>query len=530
MQNSHATTPSVLPALARNRTILLSPNRQMLCFLAFMVVLWTLLCAVSHRSPDADGMEQLVWAASLELGYYKHPPFPTWIMYLLTQIVGRPYWLSFFAGMLSSALGLWFVWLLGKEMTTARNAFIATALVSTTIYFSSRGTIYNHNTAQFWSITASTWLLYRALRYRKMSSWLWLGVVSALAVMTKYSIVIQWTGFFLFMLRQRSFESSATWKGLGLAAVSFIVVASPHIFWLFDNQFLPLQYADNSMAVASRQECLLLIVNFVLDQLARLSPMLAVWLAWLWWTRKPADCRPSAGAGMPTTQTRDKPIRYYQQFNVWDRSFILWVGLTPVIATMLVSALLGTRLMASWATTFFVLYGYFVLWALHGPARLVFRRIIVLAVSVHVLMAAGYALGRGPLAWYAGHDSRSLFPIAEVATQMQKVWSEHVPGRPLRMVAANTWLGGSVAIHADHDVQVFVNGSHLESPWLPRDHQQDCGMLVVYTSLWGGPAPALLKLHAQAAWHGATYVRWSNEHSTLIDLHWGIIPPGPACR
>src|SRR5690606_21799670 len=132
MHNQSTAALLSLPIARNNGFVRLSPNQGMLCFLAFMVALWTLLCAISHRSPDVDGMEQLVWASSLELGYYKHPPFPSWIMYLLTQMMGRPYWLSFFAGMLSCALGLWFVWLLGKEMTTARNAFIATALVSTT--------------------------------------------------------------------------------------------------------------------------------------------------------------------------------------------------------------------------------------------------------------------------------------------------------------------------------------------------------------------------------------------------------------
>ncbi|MFA5491040.1 MAG: glycosyltransferase family 39 protein, partial [Candidimonas sp.] len=359
MRNPSITTHPALSAPARNRAILLSPNRQMLCFLAFMVMLWTVLCAVSHRSPDADGMEQLVWAASLELGYYKHPPFPTWVMYLLTHVFGRPYWLSFFAGMLSSALGLWFVWLLGKEMATARHAFIATALVSTTIYFSSRGTIYNHNTAQFWSITASTWLLYRALRYRQACAWLWLGVVSALAVMTKYSIVLQWAGFFLFMLRQRCFAQAGTWKGLGMAAAAFVVCVSPHLWWLFDHRFLPLDYAGNAIDMPSRLQGLLLIIHFALDQLARLSPMLAVWLAWLWWARISAGRAKSAAADsrawQPAATERERPTRYIHHFDEWDRSFLLWVGLTPVIATLLASALMGTRLIASWATTFFVL-------------------------------------------------------------------------------------------------------------------------------------------------------------------------------
>lgn len=50
-------------------------------FLVGMVLLWSVLCTVSHRSPDADNIEELVWASSFEWGYYKHPPMPTWILY-----------------------------------------------------------------------------------------------------------------------------------------------------------------------------------------------------------------------------------------------------------------------------------------------------------------------------------------------------------------------------------------------------------------------------------------------------------------
>ena len=149
------------------------------------------------HTPDLDGMEELVWASSLELGYYKHPPVPSWFMHVLTLIVGRPAWLTFFAGQLFSAIALWFIWRLGCEFTSPRRAFMAMLLVSATIYFSLRGTIYNHNTVQLWSIAAATWLFYRALRYRQLAAWAWLGAVGAIAIMTKYSAVIQ---FFAFLL------------------------------------------------------------------------------------------------------------------------------------------------------------------------------------------------------------------------------------------------------------------------------------------------------------------------------------------
>jgi hypothetical protein len=499
-------------------------NLQVLLFLAAMVGVWTFLCAVSHRAPDLDGMEELVWASSLELGYYKHPPVPSWFLHVLTQIVGRPVWLTFFAGQLFSAIALWFIWRLGCEFTTPRKAFMAMLLVSATIYFSLRGTIYNHNTVQLWSIAAATWLFYRALRYRKYSCWAWLGAVSAIAVMTKYSAVIQFAAFLLFMLRQGSLTDGRVWKGLAVAFCCFAIVLLPHLYWLALHEFQPLRYADSSLEAGGHLAAFKSILDFTLDQLARLSPMLVVALAWAYWTRRGEQrVGGTAAAAGPKNS-------YAAALSKWDRSFLLWVGLTPFLATIMISALLGTRLVASWGTTFFVLYGFLVLWWMHGDERTNLRRIAILVVSAHVLMALGYAVGRGPLAWYSGRDTRSMFPGAIISAHMNAVWQKHVPETPLTLIASDTWLGGNIAIHSGPAAQVFINGSHEESPWLDRDDALTCGLMVVYSKQTKGePAPAIKKLFEQGRWHGIAAVPWSSEKSPAIDLNWAIIPPDASC-
>ncbi|MFW7343529.1 glycosyltransferase family 39 protein [Pollutimonas sp. H1-120] len=500
-------------------------NLSVLLLLLGMVALWTILCGISHRAPDLDGMEELVWASSLELGYYKHPPVPSWFMHVLTQIIGRPVWLTFFAGQLFSALALWFVWLLGREFTTPRKALIAMLIVSTSIYFSLRGTIYNHNTVQLWSIAAATWLFYRALRYQGASNWLWLGAVCAIATMTKYSAVIQFTAFLCFMLRQGSFKDPRNLKGLAWALAAFVVVISPHVYWLAIHSFQPLRYADSSLDTSGYLDAFKHILDFTLDQLARLSPMLAVWLAWAWWNRRTA---PRAVYAVDAQVERKK--YYASELSAWDRSFLLWVGLTPFVSTVLISALLGTRLVASWGTTFFILFGFYALWRISGDERTALRRIAIVVVAIHILMAVGYAIGRGPLAWYSGRDTRSMFPGAIISQQMDAIWRQHVPEIPLTLIASDTWLGGNIAIHRGPDAQVFINGRYEESPWLDPATALDCGVLLVYSRRTRDePDAQLLRLFELARWQGMIDTPWSSEKSPMIDLNWGIIPPTEKC-
>ena len=84
-----------------------------------------------------------------------------------------------------------------------------------------------------------------------------------------------------------------------------------------------------------------------------------MWLIWRAWERR----RPA---------TRFEPEdneRWSSGLTPWDISFLRWVGLTPVIATLLVSTLLGTRLVAAWGTTFFMLWGFYMLWVIRGEER-----------------------------------------------------------------------------------------------------------------------------------------------------------------
>ena len=497
-------------------------DATMALFLVSMVVVWTVLMAVSHGAPDLDGMEELVWAVSLEWGYVKHPPLPSWVLHGLAQLLGRPLWLPFFAGMSSSALALWFLWLLGREFLNPARAAAGVLLVSVTLYFSIRGTIYNHDTAQLWSVAATTWLFYRAMRYQQRSTWLWLGAVAALCTLTKYSAVILFTAFFLFMLRHRGLTDRRTLGGVGYALVAYVVVLLPHLIWLVASDFAPFRYAGGSLDSGGRIDALKDGVSFVGTQIARLAPMGVAWLAWRWWMHR----RPAPATDEHAGQSWAAAI------SPWDKSFLLWVGLTPVVATLVVSALLGTRLVAAWGTTFFMLWGFYLLWAIKGDEREVLRRIAVVVIALQLAMAMGYAFARGPLAWWNGRPARSTFPGAEISATLNRIWAEHLPGTPLRVVASDTWLGGNIALNSGADIQVYINGRPEESPWLDAQRAEGCGLLVVYsrvTRRGAEPAEALLELAGRAQWSGVAEQQWSSKGSPIIDLNWAILPPKEDC-
>lgn len=517
--------PPKIPLLARPPGTAL----VLLCLLG-MVVLWTTLCALSHSAPDLDGMEELVWGASLELGYTKHPPLPSWFMYFATGIFGRPVWLPFLMGQLFSALGLWFVWKLGRELTTPHRALIATLLVSVTAYFSLRGTIYNHNTAQLWSIAASIWLFHRAAHHGRTRDWVLLGAVCGLAMMTKYSALIQFAAFFLYLLRTGALRSGRTWRGVLWATVAFLLVLSPHLWWLAQHRFEPLFYADASLQAGGRLAALGELLSFILDQAGRLAPLVLALAAWALWRKRAGDRAPGHAANDESFDTGHPALRYWHDFSVRDRQFLLWVGLTPFIATVVISALLGSRLEASWASTFFVLFGFYGLGWLRGPQTVQLRRILIVVAGLHIVMALGYAIARGPLAEATGKAARSTYPGRALATVALRHWQEYQPGRPLRVIVSNTWMGGNIAVHVGPQTQVYIDASDEHSPWFGPGTALRCGAVVAFSGRGrAAPAPAVQALYDAAPWKGVDDVPWSGPKGPQIDLHWAVLPATPDC-
>lgn len=500
---------------------------SVVCSLVILVFLWTILTGISHTSPDPDNIEELIWASSFEWGYYKHPPMPAWFMYGLVSVFGKHIWLTFFAGELSSAVALWFIWRFGCEFTTPRRSMIAMLMISVSSYFSVRATMYNHNSVQMWSIVASTWLYYRSLRYGRLSDWFWFGTVCGITFLTKYSALIQFTAFLAFLLRHRYWRNAAVLRGLALATAVFIAVISPHILWLFHHGLGPLQYAEHSISAIGdpKYSRFSQIFGFLSTQAGRLSPMAIAGLALYIWSRKAKQNRHD---GVHCAE----PTNYWYALSPWDRSFLLIVGLTPLISTVVVSSIMGTHLGSSWASTFFVLFGFYTYRWLRINENIALRRVMTVIFALQILLATGYAAG-GPLAYYTGYVTDATYPGAVISRKLQAVWYRYVPDKPLALIASNTWLGGTIAVHMKHNANVFIDGEMKKSPWLTsRSEAIRCGMLVAYSTSdhSGGPSAEIRDLYEASPYKGALRQQWSTPHSPIITVYWGVIPPRPDCN
>ncbi len=495
-----------------------------IALLLLHLALWTFFTSISHRAPDWDNMEELVWAGGLEWGYYKHPPMPSWILHGLTLVFGRPVWLTFFTGQLSVVLALWMIWKLGCEFTTQRRALIATLLVSLIAYFTVRGVMNNHNTMQLWALAGAIWMLYRASHRDSLLAWAALGFFSACAFLTKYSALVQFAAFFLYLLLAGHLKRAATWKGIAVATAVLVAMVTPHLLWLKQQASGPVSYASSEMVpLTSYLDELKDLTSFLVTNFGRIAAMILALLIVAGWA---ARAWKKSGMGV-------KPPRIAAELAASNRFFVLLIGLAPLVLTMLIAGAMKIPLAAHWATTFFLLFGFFSFWLLRsGDDAALLRKTVIVVVLFQVIGAAGYGLARGPLADKSGRPSRATFPGAEVSAQVHAEWKKHMQ-LPLTVVASDTWVGGNIATHIGREVQVLIDGDYGKAPWVNEAHTEQCGMLVAINRSADNPDivdPGIISLMAQATEHGTVEIPWTRKPGgPIVTIEWGIIPPLDSC-
>lgn len=514
-------TPADAPAFGQRRIGLIV---AMLCI--GQILLWSVLGGLNYTGPEIDSAEQFVWAFSMENGYWKHPPLPSWIMHGLMQVFGPSVMLPLVAAQTSIVLALALTWRLGCEFMSPARSLIAMALTSLVTYHNIGGDSFNHNTVLLPFQAATLLLFYLASRRQMVHLWALAGLFAGLSMLVKYVALLPLVGLLVYFALDRSLHTRQSLRGLLLAFAAFAVVLVPHLLWLRATNFLPFRYAQGvTQELPGVLATLRGLADFGLTQILRLLPfLLGLWLV-------VKSSRPALAAFAPTPAPT-KPIAAN------DRLFVWICACAPLLITMAIGLVSETALQARWGTNAFLLAGMLTmtLWRrADDPATL--RRCIQTVVAIQVLLCLGQTLGKTVVADHFQRPTRANFPGAALAQQARETWAAH-SDVPLRLVVSDIWLGGNIIANSPKRLAVLIDGHHFKSPWVRDEAVGRCGALILddTTPDAAGRAPpnsALDALMARAEFTGSWTLPWSSpglrvgtaERGTV---RWGIILPHSA--
>jgi 4-amino-4-deoxy-L-arabinose transferase-like glycosyltransferase len=427
--------------------------------LAVFALAWITLLVSTSATPPADNIEQMVWVQSLQWGYYKHPPFPTWLYWVAVQLFGSRPSTSYLVATLLNLSSLTIFWLLVRKLRSRRFAQIALLAVLGITYYNARFTTLNHNTVLMLVSAISAALCWKACTTHHLRWWLALGVALGVGLLTKYQIAVTMVCVLAFWLTQRGWRDARQRLGLLSAALIALIMFVPHLQWLRSHDFGPIGYAMDSAlgAALTPAERLLDVANWLADQL--LNRAFAAWLLLIvvaWWHGRTRGPDPLRGAA-------EVPVRDAQ------RAFLLCWGLVPLLFMPVMGLAAGSHLHLPWGTPYLLFAVPAVMELTAGrvnwsavPMREATRAFLLIqAVLLGLSFATSY---RGPAALRDTHwrnfDSQAL------VRQLEPALREALHGQAVAFVAGPQNLAGALALQLPERPSVLIDGPMERNPWL----------------------------------------------------------------
>ena len=451
--------------------------------LLLYAAVWLALLAATSLSPPTDNIEQLTWLHSLEWGYYKHPPLPTWLLWLPAQLFGANAWTSYATGAALTLAAMGLMWRLLARLRGRRHATLALLAMLCITYYNGRLYYYNHNVVLMFFASASAALCWQAHSSRQLRWWAALGVALGLGLLAKYQVVVTMTSVFVFWLSQRGWRDPLQRRGLWLALLIVLVMFTPHLLWLSTHDFAPFRYANETslglhLGVAQRwTEALHWLVDQVANRALPAWALLAVALYASRRSAKPPDEVETAAekAAQAVSVAAADP-----QQHAAGRALLLCWGLTPLLFMPLVVVVAGAEPQLQWGTPF-MLFAVPAAMEWVGPrggwARLPLRPALIAFAVIQglLLLLSQLTSPSGPAALRDRHwrsfDSPALAALLEAPAR------QALSGGPICVVSGPPKEAGALALRLTDRPLVLIDGRYDRSPWVSAELVQRCGVL-----------------------------------------------------
>jgi 4-amino-4-deoxy-L-arabinose transferase-like glycosyltransferase len=220
-------------------------DRAIVPVLAVYCALWALYGAIAKGSQDVhfDMGEMVAWSRETFWGTPKHPPFGAWLVSAWFSVFPLADWAYYLFAMVLATLALWIAWRVAGRYLDAERRIVGVALLTLVPFFNFHALKFNANTVMIPLWAATTALFLRSYETRNPVWAVLAGLAAAAAMLGKYWSIVLLLGLGLAAIadprRGAYFRSSAPWATIAAGLLGL----SPHVGWLFDNDFTPFTYA-----------------------------------------------------------------------------------------------------------------------------------------------------------------------------------------------------------------------------------------------------------------------------------------------
>lgn len=470
-----ADSESTNQSLPHAASVRLLRARWVLSGLALFCLAWTAYLHSFAPAAPVDNIEQLTWVRSLEWGYHKHPPLPTWLIWPAVQGLGLHAGTSYLMGALTKGLALAGFWWLMLRLRGPQYAAIALTAACCIVYYSRQLHLYNHNVVMLLTVVVAADCAWQAWRRRSLAWWGLLGVALGLGFLTKYQAVVTLCCVAVFVTLAGGWRDPLHRKGAALAVLVAAVIAAPHLWWLQAHPVNPLTYAMSSSLGAGvdwptrASTVLAWVINHLFNRgLGALVLLLA--LAW-WHRRPPPGSQPDESGGQPADAAR---------------LLIFAFACVPVAFIVLTVMLLGAEARKHWGTPYLIWMVPAIMEEVGSVRwqRVPMRHVLGLFLLIQMAMVTSHKMftvtRELDTARSGPGQPMAMNWAADLARQARREL-----GGPILLVSGPESMASALSLELAERPLVLLNGDLAISPWVPAGAPGSCGGIEIG---WG-PAP-----------------------------------------
>ena len=390
-------------------------------FLFIHLLLWTLIPSLTNVNLPLDTIEALAWGSNLSWGFNKHPPFSAVAVEFFYKIFGNQDWAYYFLSQLFVISAFIAVFNFAKDFfKNDYLAFLSVLLLESIFYYNYTSPEFNVNISQlpFWAL--SIFFAWRCIKYDKYLDYIFLSVMFGLGILSKYIFLYLVLGIkllFLYLLIKKKIKS---YNFLIIGPLVLLIIL-PHIFWLFDNNFITLSYGiKRTGGVGNLMDHLIFPITFILKQLIILLPFFIMTFFLI--------------------------NKFKLNKIVLDQKliFLFFTFLVPLLFILLTSMIMGAKLRTMWMTPFYLLAGVVIIQIFRKNINLnKIKKFYIIFVFFFLISPATYALIS-----LKNDFKRTDYPGKEIARLVQNRWDDNFTNE-IKIVIGDEWFAGNLSYHLD---------------------------------------------------------------------------------
>jgi 4-amino-4-deoxy-L-arabinose transferase-like glycosyltransferase len=517
------------------------PQQAFAAFLALHFAVWTALPTLLYANLPLDLVEALTYGREWQLGYDKLPPLPWWLVEIMHRTFGTD--AAYYAlAQVVVIVAFIAVWATARKLVGATGALVAVLIIDGMHYFQYTAVKFNHDVIQlpFWGLAG--YAFHAALKRGRTGHWLLLGFSFGAALWAKYFVVVLVAPYALFLLFDRDARRALATPGPWLALVVALIVAAPHIVWLFQTDFLPFAYAEHRAAAvrgwfdhilhpavfAGSQIFFLLPSFFIASGLFwprhKMTPLPLVGRGWGWGSRgavASVDNRTSP----PDPPPYPPPQGGRDYTDAFDRRIVTLLAFGPGLTMILLTAVSGRGTFAMWGYPLWLFVG---LWIVLAARTLLDRdrltRIVAAWGAVSVIFVIVFAVNYTVLPLIDHRYRAVFFPGDALAAELTQRFHA-ATGEKLNYVVGSMWDGGNLAHYSPDQPQVLIDGLPQRAPWIDLNDLRKKGAMVVWTGSDAAHLPPDFAPIAGNADVGAPFNLPMRRGYGEVHVGWAILKP-----